>query len=249
MKLSIVIPAYNEEKYIGICLKSVIKEIENSNREIEIIVVNNASKDNTKKVAQSFDGVIVIDEYKKGIVRARSAGYNASNGDIIANIDSDGWLPKGWIDTVFREFENDAKLVALSGPDIYPEMSKTFNFIVQSWYLVGLIGHFFNQYVLRNGSMLQGGNFIVRRSAMEKINGYDTSIEFYGEDTDVACRIVKVGKVKFTFALPMYTSSRRFRGEGVIKTGLLYAINHVWTIFFKKPFSSAYNDFRSGKKI
>jgi len=97
--------------------------------------------------------------------------------------------------------------------------------------------------------MLQGGNFIVRRSAMEKIGGFDTSIEFYGEDTDVARRIQKVGRVLFTFDLPMYTSNRRFEGEGFVMTGIRYGINYFWTTIFKKPFSKKYNDFRSGEKI
>lgn len=249
MKLSIVIPAYNEEKYVGICIASVLKEIENSQREIEVVVVNNASTDNTKKVAESFVGVKVIDEFNKGLVRARSAGYNGSNGDIVANIDSDGWLPKGWIENVFQEFEKDSKMVALSGPYIYPEMSWLFNCIVKLWYWIGLAFSLFNQHIIHRGAMLQGGNFIVKRSAMEKIGGFDTSIEFYGEDTDVACRISKVGKVKFTFNLPMYTSSRRFKGDGIIKTGFNYGINHIWPIIFGRPFSTSYNDFRSGKKV
>ena len=249
MKISIVIPAYNEEAYVGKCLESVLREKAKTFREVEIIVVNNASKDKTKEVAESFAGVRVVDEFEKGLVRARKAGYVASDGEIIANVDSDGWLTEGWIEKVFQEFEKDSKLVALSGPYLYPEMSWTFNFIVKLWYCVGMLIHLFNQYVLRRGAMLQGGNFIVRRDAMEKIGGFDTSIEFYGEDTDVACRIQKVGKVKFTYNLPMYTSSRRFKGDGIIKTGFNYGINHIWPIIFGRPFSYSYNDFRSGVKV
>lgn len=249
MKLSIVIPAYNEEKYVGKCLEYVFREIKKSNFDIEVIVVNNASTDNTRKVAESFSEVRVVDEFQKGLVRARSAGYKASSGDIIANIDSDGWLTEGWIEKVFQEFEKDPNLVALSGPYIYPEMPWIFNGVVKLWYGVGVTFHLFNQYIIHRGAMLQGGNFIVRRSAMDKIGGFDTRIEFYGEDTDVACRIQKVGKVKFTFSLPMYTSNRRFRGDGIIMTSLRYGINHIWPIIFGRPFSMSYNDFRDGKKM
>ena len=249
MKLSFVIPAYNEENYVGICLESVFREIKASDFDVEVIVVNNASKDRTKEVALGYPGVKVVDEFEKGLVRARRAGYLASTGDIIANVDSDATLPEGWLKKVFAQFEKDPELVALSGPYIYPEMSKTVNFFVALYYRVGYMGHLFNHYVLKSGAVLQGGNFIVRRTAMEKIGGFDTSIEFYGEDTDVARRIQRVGRVNFTFDLPMYTSSRRFDGDGFFKTAWNYVINHFWTIFFKKPFSQQYNDFRNGEKV
>lgn len=250
MKLSIVIAAYNEEAYVGKCLEAVLKQKnELKNRDIEVIVVNNASTDRTKEVASSYDGVRVVDEFNKGLVRARQAGYVASAGDVIANLDSDGWLTDGWIEKVFAEFEKDKKLVGLSGPYVYPEMSWFFNLVVKLWYGIGLIFHYFNQYVLKKGAMMQGGNFVVKRSAMEKIGGFDTKIEFYGEDTDIACRIQKVGKVKFTYGLPMFTSSRRFKGDGILKTGFNYGINHIWPIIFGRPFSLSYNDFREGKKV
>jgi hypothetical protein len=79
---------------------------------------------------------------------------------------------------------------------------------------------------------------------MEKIGGYDTTIEFYGEDTDIAKRIFKVGEVKWTFDLPMYTSGRRLRKEGIITMGLKYAINYLWPIIFGRPFTTKYKDIR-----
>jgi cellulose synthase/poly-beta-1,6-N-acetylglucosamine synthase-like glycosyltransferase len=92
--------------------------------------------------------------------------------------------------------------------------------------------------------MLQGGNFIVRRDAMEKIGGFDTRIAFYGEDTDIAKRIFAAGQVKWTFTLPMHTSGRRLRAEGIITMGLRYAINHLWQILFSKTFTTTYRDIR-----
>jgi GT2 family glycosyltransferase len=93
--------------------------------------------------------------------------------------------------------------------------------------------------------MLQGGNFIVRRDMMEKIGGYDTTIEFYGEDTDIGRRMAKVGRVKFTFKLPMYSSGRRLAKEGVFTMAFRYSLNHVWIIFFKKPYTKEHVDIRA----
>lgn len=244
MKLSIVIPAYNEEKYIARCLQSVIGQIETlgGKRDIEIVVVNNASVDRTAEIVAEFAGVSLVYESERGLVRARQAGFAASTGDLIANVDADSKLPEGWIEKVFVEFEKNEKLVALSGPFIYNHSSRWSAFFVALWYRVGQVTHFVNQYVLKRGAMLQGGNFILRRSALEKIGGYDTSIDFWGEDTDIAKRISKVGRVKFTFKLPMITSPRRFRKDGFLVAAWKYFINYVWVLIFSRPFIKKYEE-------
>ena len=244
MKLSIVIPAYNEEKYIGQCLKAIFGEIKNSQpgRSIEIIVVNNASNDRTEEIAKSFAGVKVVSESERGLSRARQAGFAASDGNLIANIDADTKIPAGWIEKVFHEFEANEKLVALSGPFIYYDLSKMASVSVAIWYRIGQLTNFVNQFILRKGAMLQGGNFILKRSALHQVGGYDTSIDFWGEDTDIARRISTIGEVKFTFSLPMYTSSRRFKKDGFILSGWKYFINYFWIIFFKKPFMKEYEN-------
>ncbi len=63
-------------------------------------------------------------------------------------------------------------------------MSAWDNFWTRAFYRTYVILRF----IARTGSMLQGGNFVVTREALEKIGGYDTSIAFYGEDADVARR-------------------------------------------------------------
>jgi glycosyltransferase involved in cell wall biosynthesis len=244
MKVSFVIPAYNEEERLGRCLKSVLREIARYDFETEVVVVNNASTDGTKAVAESFPGVLVIDEPRKGLTAARSAGYHAGAGDLIANIDADTIMPKGWLARVFKEFSRDEHLVALSGPYIYYDLPLFSRALVKLFYIAGYIGHLFNHSLLGKGAMLQGGNFIVKRSAMELIGGYDVSFDFYGEDTDVAMRIQKEGRVKWSFGLPMYTSGRRLKEEGIVMTGVRYAVNHVWTLVFKRPYTKLFRDVR-----
>jgi glycosyltransferase involved in cell wall biosynthesis len=244
LKLSFVIPAYNEESYLGRCLESIIREIENSSRDAEIIVVNNASTDETKAVAASYPPVTVVDEPRKGIVKAREAGYLAATGDLIANIDADNMLPEGWLERVFKEFSKNERLAALSGPLIYYDLSLLYRFQTRAFYVIGYLTYLLNHYILRKGGMLQGGNFVVRRSALEAIGGYDTNIDFYGEDTDIARRMQKAGRVKFTFGLPMYSSGRRMAKEGLFYTGVRYALNYLWVIFLKRPFHTRSTDIR-----
>ncbi len=138
MKLSFVIPAYNEENYIGQCLQSIFDEAKGKGYDMEIIVVNNASIDRTKEIALSFPGVKVVDEMKKGLVQARKAGYEAASGDLIANIDADTRLTPGWIDEVLSKF-NDPQVVAFSGPFIYYDMPLKIRMMVRFYSIVPLI--------------------------------------------------------------------------------------------------------------
>ncbi len=240
MKISFVIPAYNEEKLVGACLESVQKEIIRTQADAEVIVVNNASTDRTKEIATSFVGVRVVDETRKGLTRARQAGLEASSGDIIANVDADTKLPEGWLTTVVHEFTRDPKLVALSGPFIYYDLSASERALVDVFYGFG----FFIQNVLHAGVYLQGGNFVLRRDALLRAGGFDTTIEFYGEDTDIARRMKTQGRMEWTFRLPMYTSGRRLREEGIAKTGMRYALNFFWTTAHGKPLTTTYTDVR-----
>ncbi len=244
MKLSFVIPAYNEEKQIGQCLDSILREMKTGDYDVEIIVVNNASTDRTREVVAQYKEVRIVDERRKGIVWARRAGFLAATGDLIANVDADTMLTPGWIKKVFEEFSRDQKLLALSGPFIYYDLSPKTLFLIKFFYYVGYLTYLINHFIFRTSAMLQGGNYVVKKSALESIGGYDTKIEFYGEDTDIARRVNKIGKVKFTFNLPMYSSGRRIKGEGPFTIGLRYTLNYFWVILFKRPFSMNSADIR-----
>ena len=244
MKLSFVIPAYNEEACLGDCLASILEEAGTGTYDVEIVVVNNASTDRTGQIARSHPGVRVVDEPRKGIVRARQAGYEAATGDLIANVDADNRLPRGWLAKVFREFAADEHLVGLSGPLVYWDLPRLVRLEVRLFYGIGYLTYLVNHFVLRTGGMLQGGNFVLRRSALAAIGGFDTTIDFYGEDTDVARRLQHAGRIKFTFGLPMYSSGRRMAREGTFATGFRYALNYLWVIIFKRPFTKASSDVR-----
>jgi cellulose synthase/poly-beta-1,6-N-acetylglucosamine synthase-like glycosyltransferase len=245
MKISFVIPAYNEETLIKKCLDSIKKEIATRpDVQFEIIVANNASTDHTREVALSVPGVKVVDEPHKGVAWARFAGHRASTGEIVANLDADTIVPEGWLKTVIDEFSNDPKLIALTGPYIYYDAPASVRSTTKTWYAIGYGMDRFFHYVLGRSAIFQGGNFVVRRDALEKAGGHNTSIEFWGEDTDLGRRLNKIGKVKWTFKLPMYSSYRRLKAGGMMKTGFLYAITFTWIVLTGKPLVRAYSDVR-----
>ncbi len=244
MQLAFVIPAYNEENLIGSCLESVIREIEQSGVEAEIIVVDNVSTDKTGEIASSYPDVRVLREEKKGPTFARKRGFDATKAELVAVIDADTILPEGWINKVLSIFARKPELVAVSGPYIYYDLSFWNRMLVRLFYFLSFIVYLLVRFVFRAGSMVQGGNLVMRRKAWIEAGGYDTSIEFYGDDTDVAVRLSKVGPVKWTFALQMLTSGRRLGGEGVFKTAGTYTLNYFWVILWGRPVTKNYNDIR-----
>ena len=108
-KVSLVIPAYNEEKYIAACLDHAIKN--SGGRFFEIIVIDNASTDSTSRIARGFPGVRVVHEPNKGLTSARQRGFLESSGDIVAYLDADTRLPESWFDVLEREFTDRKSVV------------------------------------------------------------------------------------------------------------------------------------------
>ncbi len=238
MTISIIIPAYNEERYIGNCLCGILKYASDNLK--EIIVVNNASTDKTAKVAASFAGVRVVDEPSKGLTKARQRGLLEATGELLAFVDADSLVPENWFNIINREFSADNKLVCLSGPYVYFDTPAWQQWMVKHLYygMLARIAYFFSGY------MVSGGNFVARKDALLKIGGFDISIAFYGEDTDIARRLHKVGKVKFCSEFFMSTSGRRFANEGTINTGAKYVANYTSVMLTKKPVVKKYKDIR-----
>jgi glycosyltransferase involved in cell wall biosynthesis len=244
MKISFVIPAYNEESYIRTCLNGIIHEIGGCDG-YEIIVADNNSTDKTCDiVAKEYPAVKLIHEPRRGANSAREAGFVASSGDLVAFLDADTELLSGWIDRAERAFAKDPHLVCISGPFIYYDLSPAIRALVQLFYRVSYIVYVVNNFILRKTSIIQGGTEIVRRDALQKIGGHDVSITFYGDDADLARRLSKVGEVRFSFDFAMRSSGRRLAKEGTFTMGLRYALNYFWITFFNKPFTMTSTEVR-----
>ena len=243
-QVSFVVPAFNEEVLLPACLDAIRSEIARTGCRAEILVVNNASTDRTVEVAEAIPGVTVVHEPVKGLVSARRCGFEAARGVLIANIDADTLVPPFWLDRVLESFAADPKLVALSGPYDYYDVPLHIRAFSRAFYMMGFCTYAFNKHVLGVGSMVQGGNFIVLRDALAEAGGFSDTFQFYGEDTDIARRMNRVGNVMFTWKLMAKASGRRLRGDGVVMTGIRYSTNYLWATFFRKPFTDAWHDYR-----
>ena len=250
LKASIVIPAHNEERVItGALTAAVAQQYDN----FEIIVVDNASSDRTALVVREFaagggfEHLTVVREEKKGILHARECGRRAATGDVIAQMDADCLPEPKWLATGLACFANPA-VVAVSGPCDFHDGPLAFRYTalyVQK--LLYTLSNLIVQHVLRKGAVCIGGNTMIRASALAQINGYDTTIPFYGEDTDTARRLSKVGRVRFLPRLEMKTSARRFKQMGVARVFCIYLMNFFSVIFRGRPYSGAREPFAGGQ--
>jgi glycosyltransferase involved in cell wall biosynthesis len=237
MKLSFVIPAHNEEAYLPKCLNSIFRELDKAGITAEVIVVDNASTDRTAEVAKKYERVRLVYEPNPGANGARQTGAQVATGDLIASLDADTMLNAWWLEKVFREFEKNQKLVALSGPNVYYDLPLHLRLIAWAFYLFAFPVYMLNNRILKRGASVMGGNVVIRRSALEAIGGYNTKLLFYGDDTDTATRLAQVGIVKFMYRFTIYSSGRRLRKEGIIRTGFRYLINYAWITLFRRPFT------------
>ena len=235
MDITLIFPAHNEEAYIGNAI-DVAKKYSRGKLK-EIIVVDNASTDKTAEVARAH-GARVVFEGQKGLTSARQAGFEATSSEFIAYLDSDTLITPQWIDIVERAFSERPDIVSLSGPRRHFGTVWYRRWILNAVWVVAPLTY----YVV--GYMILGGNFVAKRSAIEKIGGFDRSIAFYGEDTDLAKRLSKVGKTLFRMNFYVYASARRYEHEGMVKANATYVMNYLWPVFFGRPFSKEYQDVR-----
>src|SRR5690348_10470281 len=101
MTITAIVCAFNEARYLPACLHSLLAQTRPAD---EIIVVDNASTDQTGAVARAIPGVRVVDEPAKGLVVAREAARKAARGELLTYIDADCRVPLQWIERIERRF-------------------------------------------------------------------------------------------------------------------------------------------------
>jgi glycosyltransferase involved in cell wall biosynthesis len=241
LTMSVIVCAYNEAAYLGPCLDSLLSQ---SRPPDEILVVNNASTDDTAAIARR-SGVRVVTEDHKGLVRARETGRLASTSEVIAYIDADCRAPRDWLARVERRFVARPDLVALSGPYRFYDWDWIGRGLVAAYDLtLAPLTQFIVYRLLKAGTLFYGGNFAVRRRALAAIGGFDTTIEFHGEDTNIGRRLVTVGPVAMAGECWLETSARRYRAMGKRAVFSLYIRNFWSEIVHHRPKDTDHLDVR-----
>lgn len=107
MKISVIIPIYNVERYIEQCLVSILEQ---SYRNLEIILVNDGTKDNSMKVIEKYLSdfrIKIVNKENGGLSSARNAGLDIATGEYISFVDSDDWIEKDLYKTLYNNIENE----------------------------------------------------------------------------------------------------------------------------------------------
>jgi len=228
MKASIIIPALNEEKNIKTTL---IRAFAQDYQNFEVIVVDNGSTDQTSSIATHL-GAKVVKEERKGTMWACEAGRKASSGSVIVRLDADCLPEKDWLSKGMKYFE-DLHIVGATGPYDYYDGSNFFRyFSLFSQKYIYKPGSIFLR-LFKRGIFIEGNSFM-RASTLEMIGGFDTSIVFYGDGTNLARRLAHFGTIVFDNNLIMKTSARRFKTQGAFKISVLY-IFHFFRVAFITP--------------
>ncbi len=181
MDITFIIPALNEQKYIGDTLAFIDKFASQTGLTWEAVVMDNGSTDNTVAMARSA-GASVIEEPDLSISGLRNAGAKSAKGDVLVFVDADIFLTSGWaanFPCLFTRLKNGEKLI--SGSQYSANVS---NFFLKHWY---------NSVNLDpRSNSLPGGHMIVSRKMYDSIGGQNESLAV-GEDFEFCQRATTKG--------------------------------------------------------
>jgi len=243
LTISVIVCAHNEAQYLGPCLHSLLAQ---TRRPDEILVINNASTDETRAVAQQVPHVLVVDEPRKGLVVARETGRRTAVGELLVYLDADCRAPLRWLELIERHFEADPGLIALSAPYRFYDWDWWGRLLIRAYdFTVAPLTQLLVKYVLRIGTIFYGGNFAVRSEALARIGGFDLSIEFHGEDTNLGRRLFAIGRVLLVHDCYLYTSARRYNAMGKGTVFRLYVRNFTSEVLHHRPKDTTHVDIRS----
>src|SRR5438874_2201589 len=204
MDFSLIIPAYNEEAYIGATLESVERAARHAfsgKPAIEMIVVDNASTDGTAAVAASY-ATKLVPESQRNVARARNAGASAATADVLVFLDADTLVPESFFSCI-AEIMRDARCLGGSADINHRPKRRWVHGYLALWRSFGRIAR-----------MAQGAAQFSRRDAFASVGGYDERL-FMGEDVDFYWRLRNFAKrkgsyVRFISELQVSPSPRRF---------------------------------------
>ncbi len=203
---SVIVPAHNEEQYIGKCLRAIrTAEEQTESGSVQIIVVANRCTDKTAEIAAQF-GAEVIENQDKCIASIRNAGAKAAAGGILVTVDADTYIAP----ETFTEIRTLLESGRYIGGGAVPTFDRaSLGIAVSTFYvLLQMLPE-----IIRCRGMLSGAVFWCRKSDFDAVGGFDPSLVSL-EDLDFAKRLKQYGKERGkkygTLKSKIYTSARKF---------------------------------------
>lgn len=131
-KISVIIPVYNEGKYLKQCLDSILQQ---TYRNLEVILIDDGSTDNTLEISEQYrqkdKRIRVLHKANGGVGSSRNAGLTMANGDYIAFVDGDDWIDKNYFENLYNLLKRKQADVAVCNYSDYNDQTKLYTFDVR----------------------------------------------------------------------------------------------------------------------
>lgn len=229
-EVSIVMPAYNEEENIVPTLASLCNNA--TSRSVEIIVVNNNSKDDTENLVKAC-GVTCILETTQGITPARNTGLAHASGKYILNADADTIYPKDWIEEMIKPLANDESVAITYGRFSFIPVGNTGRYTYFFYEYFSDLSKLYNKHFKTEAVNVYGFNSGFRREQGLQVDGFNHP-PGSNEDGYLALKLNKKGFGKmFRVTSPkaiVWTTDRRIQIDGGLRKGLVKRIKRIFNL-------------------
>ena len=223
--VSVIVPTWNEEKYLPRCLASLAKQP--CKEQFEVIVVDGGSTDRTIDIARKYADRVLI---KPGepVGAARNIGAKEANGGILAFIDADTIACGNWLDQITHGLGSNSRAVGVTGPTLPYEGTQVDE----------LLYHIATGWVQRLSFRLgfphvAGFNCAYRKKAFWDAGGFDEDRDL-SEDVVLSLRIRHEGQIVFNPRMVAFTSLRRIKKYGYPYLTTYYLINGITLLLFER---------------
>lgn len=219
-EVTIIIPAYNEEKTIVRTLNSICQN--QTSYAVEIIVANNNSKDKTGELVESC-GVKCVVEKKQGIVHARNCGLAHAQGKYIINADADTIYPKFWIEELIKPLEQNQMTAITYGRYSFLPEKNTKRLTYFFYETLADLSRKVNKYFKDEAVNVYGCNSAFRKEHALQVDGYNHPPGGSTEDGYLALKLRNngFGKLYFVRKALVWTTDRRIHIDGGMWVGII----------------------------
>lgn len=196
--ISVIVPIYRIDKYVGICIESILNQTYTN---LEVILVDDGSPDRCPEICDLYaskdERIKVVHKQNGGLVSARKAGLQVSTGDYIGYVDGDDWIGPGFYQSLLHSIKESDSDIAIAGfsRDLFSSTKNMLNAIPSGVYECESLRNIYRQMLSYGGFFCHGittylWNKLFKRSAiMEAQMAVDNQITV-GEDAAVAYKAI-----------------------------------------------------------
>jgi glycosyltransferase involved in cell wall biosynthesis len=230
MKLTVYIPCYNAEKYVGDTIKSLLDQ---SYPPDEILVIDDGSTDETAEIVSKYAVRLIRHDRNRGLAAARNTAFRNATHEFVGAVDADVYPARDWLEQLLLHF-NEGQVAGTGG-----RLIEAFRHTpADAWRAIQLSQDLGEQRIVIEGTShkcIGGFGTILRKSAVQEIGGYNERYRTNYEDVDLCKRLVRAGHRLIFEPKAVAYHQRRDTVRSVIRTAWF------WDFYFHY-FNGGYNN-------